>query len=208
MSTITQTAMQALLELGQSVWLDYLRRGMLRSGELQGAHRRRTPRHDLEPDDLRARHRRQHRLRRRAAHAGRSPRRATCEVFEQLAVEDVRAGRRSLPAGVRRDRGRDGFVSLEVSPTLARDTEGTIAEARRLWAEVDRPNVMIKVPGTKEGWPAVRAPAQRRDQRQHHPAVLAGALPPGRRCVPPGARGPRCARASRSIAWRRSPRSS
>ena len=51
--------------------------------------------------------------------------------------------------------GADGFVSLEVSPTLARDTEGTIAEARRLWAAVDRPNVMIKVPGTKEGWPAI-----------------------------------------------------
>ena len=51
---------------------------------------------------------------------------------------------------------RDGYVSLEVSPTLARDTNGTIEEARRLWKTVARPNIMIKVPGTPEGVPAVR----------------------------------------------------
>ena len=53
--------------------------------------------------------------------------------------------------------GEDGFVSLEVSPALARDTERTISEARRLFAAVDRPNVMIKIPGTVEGLPAIRA---------------------------------------------------
>src|SRR5439155_20969124 len=53
--------------------------------------------------------------------------------------------------------GRDGFVSLEVSPTLAHDTEGTIAEAQRLWRMLDRENVMIKVPATKAGIPAIRA---------------------------------------------------
>jgi len=51
--------------------------------------------------------------------------------------------------------GGDGFVSIEVSPALARDTRGSIAEAERLWRAVDRPNVMIKIPGTAEGWPAI-----------------------------------------------------
>ena len=53
--------------------------------------------------------------------------------------------------------GTDGFVSLEVSPYLARDTEGTIAEAERLWKAVGRDNLMVKVPGTREGLPAIRA---------------------------------------------------
>ena len=52
--------------------------------------------------------------------------------------------------------GEDGFASLEVSPRLAHDTDATIAEARRLWTAVDRPNVMIKVPATREGLPAIR----------------------------------------------------
>ena len=52
--------------------------------------------------------------------------------------------------------GRDGYASLEVSPDLANDTRGTVEEARRLWAAVDRPNLMIKVPGTKAGVPAIR----------------------------------------------------
>ncbi len=53
--------------------------------------------------------------------------------------------------------GRDGFASLEVSPRLAHDTEGTIRDARRLWSAVERPNLMIKVPGTREGVPAIEA---------------------------------------------------
>src|SRR5439155_2334890 len=55
-----------------------------------------------------------------------------------------------------RTEGRDGFVSIEVSPKLAHDTAGTIAEARRLWQSVDRPNLMVKIPGTREGLPAIQ----------------------------------------------------
>ena len=150
----TQTAMQALLELGQSVWLDYLRRGMLRSGELQS----------LIDDGLRGMTSNptifEHAI------GGSSDYDATLralatspksdlEIFEQLAVEDVRQAADLFRPVYDATEGRDGFVSLEVSPTLARDTERTITEARRLWAQVDRPNVMIKVPGTKEGWPAI-----------------------------------------------------
>lgn len=76
-------------------------------------------------------------------------------VFERLATGDVRQAADLFRPVYDATDGGDGFVSLEVSPTLARDTDRTIAEARRLWAEVDRPNLMIKVPGTKEGWPAI-----------------------------------------------------
>jgi transaldolase len=78
------------------------------------------------------------------------------KIYETMAVEDIqRAADEFRPAFDSLD-GRDGFVSLEVSPLLARDTEGTIDEARRLWSELNRPNVFIKVPATKEGLPAIR----------------------------------------------------
>lgn len=76
-------------------------------------------------------------------------------LYEAVAIEDIRAAADIL-AGVWESNSKsDGFVSLEVSPHLARDTEGTIAEARRLWQTVDRPNLMIKVPATAEGIPAI-----------------------------------------------------
>ena len=78
-------------------------------------------------------------------------------VFEHLAVEDIQAAADILRPVFDAKGGRDGFVSLEVSPYLALDTEGTLAEARRLWAQVDRPNLMIKVPGTAQGAPAIQA---------------------------------------------------
>ena len=78
------------------------------------------------------------------------------EIYESLAIEDIQMAADVLQQVYRRSGGRDGFVSLEVSPLLADDTEGTIAEAERLWAEVDRENVMIKVPATTAGIPAVQ----------------------------------------------------
>ena len=78
------------------------------------------------------------------------------QVFEHLAIADIQAAADQLRVVHDRTGGRDGFVSLEVSPYLAMDTEQTIAEARRLWAAVNRPNLMIKVPGTEPGVPAIR----------------------------------------------------
>src|SRR5882724_11260762 len=150
----TQTAIQALLDLGQSVWLDYLRRGMLRSGELQS----------LIDDGLRGMTSNptifEHAIGGSSDYddelkAVAGSRKSDPEIFEQLAVEDVRQAADLFRPVYDATAGGDGFVSLEVSPTLARDTDQTIAEARRLWAAVNRPNLMIKVPGTKEGWPAV-----------------------------------------------------
>ena len=76
-------------------------------------------------------------------------------IFEALAVTDVRAACDAFLPAYHAAGGRDGLVSLEVSPTLANDTQGTITEARRLWASLGRPNAMIKIPGTLAGLPAI-----------------------------------------------------
>src|SRR5262249_2925747 len=78
------------------------------------------------------------------------------EIFERIAVRDIQDAADLLLPVYQATKRRDGYVSLEVSPQNARNTQGTIAEARRLWQEVGRENVMIKVPGTPEGVPAVR----------------------------------------------------
>jgi transaldolase len=77
------------------------------------------------------------------------------DIFEALAIEDVREAADVFRPVFDSTNGADGFVSLEVSPETARDTDRSVIEARRLWNAVDRPNVMIKIPGTREGWPAI-----------------------------------------------------
>jgi transaldolase/glucose-6-phosphate isomerase len=144
-----------LAEQGQSVWQDYIRRNQTLSGELKrlidtDGLRGQTSNptyfekaisgsHDYD-DALRA-----------LAEEGRS----VAEIYEALAVEDIQAAADLFRPVYDSLGGADGFVSLEVSPDLARDTQATVEEARRLFAEVNRPNVMIKVPGTPEGMPAI-----------------------------------------------------
>lgn len=77
--------------------------------------------------------------------------------YEHLAIQDIQAAADTLRPVYDRLGGKDGYVSLEVSPYLANDTDGTIAEAKKLWAAVDRPNLMIKIPGTPAGVPAIAA---------------------------------------------------
>jgi len=148
------TKMQALLNLGQSVWLDYLHRHLTRSGELAALIADGLRGMTSNPtifekaiggstdydDDLE-----------KAGSTETSDRAA----FETLAVQDVREAADLFRSVYDSTGGADGFVSLEVAPDVARDTEGSVREARRLWKAVDRPNVMIKIPGTREGWPAI-----------------------------------------------------
>ncbi len=82
---------------------------------------------------------------------------ATKDLYEALAIEDIRSAADVLRSVWDESGGEDGYVSLEVSPHLAHDTDGTVAEARRLWAAVDRPNLMIKVPATAAGTPAIES---------------------------------------------------
>ncbi len=145
-----------LRSFGQSIWLDYIRRRMLVSGELgrlikedglagvtsnPSIFEKAIAESDDYDDAIRS-------LARAAKNAG--------QIYEELAVEDIRLTADLFRPLYDRVEGRDGFVSLEVSPRLARDTAGTVMEARHLWARVDRPNVLIKVPGTLEGLTAIR----------------------------------------------------
>lgn len=146
--------MKDLLGLGQSVWLDYLRRGMTRSGELKAMIDNGLRGLTSNPTIF------EHAIGGSADYdepltAIAGSWRNDLEVFEALAVEDVREAADLFRPVYDESKALDGYVSLEVSPRLARDTQATITEARRLWAAVDRPNVMIKVPGTKEGIPAI-----------------------------------------------------
>jgi transaldolase/glucose-6-phosphate isomerase len=148
--------LRALREQGQSPWLDYIRRGLLTSGELQrlideeglmgitsnpaifekaitGSQDYTAAIAALETEHLDA-----------------------MALYERLVSEDIRQAADMLRPVYEETQGRDGYVSLEVSPYLARDTEGTIAEARRLWQVIQRPNLMIKVPATPEGIPAIQ----------------------------------------------------
>src|SRR6476660_884945 len=123
----TQTTMQALLELGQSVWLDYLRRGMLRSGELQSliddGLRGMTSNTTIFEHAIGGSREYDDELRSFA-----QSRTSDREIFERLAVEDFRQAVVLFRPVYEATTGSDGFVSLEVSPTLARDTEKTIVE--------------------------------------------------------------------------------
>src|SRR5262249_50338023 len=78
------------------------------------------------------------------------------EIFDALAVEDIREACDVFLPVYRKTRGEDGFVSIEVAPGLAGDTEGTVAEATRYHREIARPNLMVKIPATPEGIPAIR----------------------------------------------------
>jgi transaldolase/glucose-6-phosphate isomerase len=144
-----------LLKYGQSVWLDYIRRDLLTSGELKrlieedglcgmtsnpAIFEKAIADSTLYSDILQS-------LRSRSDLDAKGR-------YEILAIRDIQDAADFLRPVYDSSKRRDGYVSLEVSPYLARDTEGTLAEARRLWKTVGRENVMIKVPGTAEGIPA------------------------------------------------------
>ena len=107
------------------------------------------------------------------------------EIFLALARDDIRARATScVPSGTHGN-GKDGWVSLEVDPNLAHDTEGTIDEAKRLHALVDRPNLFIKIPATREGLPGDRGDDRRRHPGQRDADLLARAPPRGGRGLRP-----------------------
>lgn len=147
--------LRQLHDAGQSIWLDFIDRSLLRSGELA----RRIERDSLtgmtsNPTIF------EKALAEGRAYdsqlAGASPELSAWELFELLETDDVRAACDIFRAVHEKSKGIDGYVSIEVSPGAANSVDDTIAEARRLWAVVERPNVMIKVPGTDAGAAAAR----------------------------------------------------
>lgn len=149
--------LQQLGEMGQAVWLDFVSRDFLKRGELKQL---------ILKDGLTGITSNPSIFEKAMGHgdaydAGlaallRQTDTEVVDLYERLAIEDIRLAADTLRPIYDRLLGRDGYVSLEVSPYLAHDTEATLAEARRLWQAVDRPNLMIKVPGTAAGVPAIR----------------------------------------------------
>jgi transaldolase len=145
-----------LHSFGQSIWLDFLSRNALDNGELQqlrdqdglsgltsnpSIFEKAIAGSSDYDDAIRA-----------LAREGKD----INEIYQALTIEDIQRAADLFRPIYDRTEGADGFASLEVSPHLAHDTAGTIAEARRLWIKVNRPNVMIKVPATRAGLPAIR----------------------------------------------------
>jgi transaldolase / glucose-6-phosphate isomerase len=149
--------LRTLNEFGQSVWLDFVSRELLKTGQLT---------HLIAEDGLRGVTSNPSIFEKAIGHgddydeliaaAQQNGDLDPGALFEELAVHDIREGADALRPVYHQTQGRDGFISLEVSPYLAMKTHETIEEARRLWREVGRENLMIKVPGTKAGLPAIR----------------------------------------------------
>ena len=152
-----QSPVAALRQYGQSVWLDFIRRSLIAGGELAR----------LVEDDGLGGVTSNPAIFEKAIDGSndyaaaieeisKDPHLEPKDVYELLAVQDIRDAAGVLRPVYDRTSRRDGYVSLEVSPELANDTEGTLQEARRLWKAVGRPNVMIKVPATPAGVPAIQ----------------------------------------------------
>lgn len=152
---MTNTIKRLHIEQDQSVWQDDISRNMLQDGTLKehideigirgvtsnpSIFQKALAAGTAYDDDIR-----------RMLGENKSPE----DVFQALAVDDIRDACDLFRPIYDESDGGDGFVSIEVLASLARDTEGTIKNARELWRAVDRPNLMVKVPGTKEGWPAI-----------------------------------------------------
>ena len=148
--------LRALLEYGQSPWMDYVRRDLLTSGTLKKL---------IQEDGLMGMTSNPT-IFEKAITGSKdyadildSPEAKKLDakgVYEKIAIRDVQDATDIFKPVYQQTKRRDGYVSLEVSPLLANDTQGSIDEARRLWKSVGRENVMIKIPGTEQGLPAIR----------------------------------------------------
>jgi transaldolase / glucose-6-phosphate isomerase len=146
---------QLALKAGQAIWLDYIRRGMFQSGEMRElvqlgvsgltANPTILEKAIIGSDDYDS-------ALSRLARTGTSP----AEIYETLAVEDIQATADLLRPLYDSTAGKHGYASLEISPLVAYDTEKTVSEGKRLFARLNRPNVMVKVPATEEGISAIR----------------------------------------------------
>jgi transaldolase / glucose-6-phosphate isomerase len=149
--------LKQLEECGQSPWLDYLKRSLIVTGALRTLIERDgvkgvTSNPSIFEKAIGESGEYAEAMRRFQTRGNHS----ASAIYEHLAIADIRAAADVLRPVYEASYGRDGYVSLECSPTLADDTEATVEEARRLWAAVERPNLMVKVPATQAGIPAIR----------------------------------------------------
>jgi len=148
--------LKKLETLGQSIWLDYIRRDIIANGELRRL---------IEEDGLRGMTSNPSIFEKAIAESHiydldirdmALKKKDVKAIYEALSQRDVQSAADEFRSVYEKTDGKDGYVSLEVNPHLAHDTEGTIEEARRLWAALNRPNVLIKVPATSDGLPAIQ----------------------------------------------------
>ena len=149
--------LKELEALGQSLWLDYMKRSLIDEGELRTLIERDgltgvTSNPSIFEKAIGETDEYADALKQFQAQADHS----ISAIYEHLAIADIRAAADVLRPVYKQTQSRDGYISLECSPYLANDTEATVAEALRLWAAVDRPNLMLKVPATPAGIPAIR----------------------------------------------------
>jgi transaldolase len=153
---VKSNPLRDLRALGQSVWLDYIRRDLIEGGQLRRL---------IDEDGLSGMTSNPAIFEQAIAEGQHyddqiltltSEGRNAAEIYEAISQQDVRSAADQFRGVYDASQGEDGFVSLEVNPHLANDTAGTVEEARRLWRVLDRPNVMIKVPGTSAGLPAIK----------------------------------------------------
>ena len=148
--------LKRLEALGQAIWFDYIRCDLMTSGKLQRL---------IDEDGLRGITSNPSIFQKAIADsnlyddaisgkelAGKD----AVVIYEAISQRDVQHAADQFKSVYEQTNGEDGYVSLEVNPHLAHDTKGTIEEARRLWSNLNRPNVLIKVPATQEGLPAIR----------------------------------------------------
>ncbi|HXC64206.1 MAG TPA: transaldolase [bacterium] len=153
----TSNPLLRLEAFGQSVWLDYIRRDLIVSGGLMRLIKEDGVRGVTSNPSIFEKAIAESPAYERDIRAMAMTGQSAMSVYEGLTQQDVRFAADELRPLYDRLNGSDGYVSLEVNPHLAYDTEGTLAEARRLWAALDRPNAMIKVPATDQGLPAIRS---------------------------------------------------
>jgi transaldolase len=156
-TTKVTNPLKELLNFGQSMWLDYIRRDLLTTGKLKAmiaddGLRGMTSNPSIFEKAIGESSLYDDMLKSLAAQPGLDAK----SRYEQIAIRDIQEAADILKPVYESSKFHDGYVSLEVSPLLALETEKTLEEARRLWKTVNRPNVMIKVPGTAEGIPAIR----------------------------------------------------
>lgn len=149
-----QTTVEQLHEFGQSIWLDFIDRNFIKSGQLKEL---------IEKDGVRGITSNPAIFEKAITSSSDYNEdiatltdKPNDEVFFEIAVKDIQQSADLLKPVFDEEDGTDGYVSLEVSPRFALDTEGSIEQARTLWKKLDRKNVMIKIPGTVQGLPAIQ----------------------------------------------------
>jgi len=150
-----KTNLHKLSELGQSIWLDFINRSLIESGDLalyvQNGLRGMTSNPAIFEKAIAGSDEYDDQIQRLALQG-----KSAQEIYETLAIDDIRMAADILHPVFEETEGVDGYISLEVNPHLAHDKEGSVSEAKRLFESVDRPNLMIKIPATAEGILAIQ----------------------------------------------------